>query len=108
MTYRFSTAARFELHELIETFARENRGRAIRFVDDLTSSISLLESNPRMGPQHTHGTRRLLLRKFPYVLVYGVAEDDCITIVAVSHQRRRPGYWQNRVQEEPAIYAVAA
>jgi plasmid stabilization system protein ParE len=108
MTYRLNAAARLELHEVIESFARENRSRAIRFVDDLTGSISLLESNPRMGPQHTHGTRRLLLRQFSYVLIYRIDEDDCITIVAVSHQRRRPGYWQNRIQEEPAIYAAAA
>jgi len=108
MTYRFNAAARLELHELIESFARENRSLAIRFVSDLTSSISLLESNPRMGSQHAHGTRRMLLRQFPYVLIYGVDEDDCITIVAVSHQRRRPSYWRNRIQEEPAIYATAA
>jgi len=78
MTYRLNAAARLELHKVIGSFARDNRSRAIRFVDDLTISISLLESNPRMGPQLTHGTRRLLLRQFSYVLLYRIDEDDCI------------------------------
>jgi plasmid stabilization system protein ParE len=31
----------------------------------------------------------------PYVVFFEVA-DDAITIVAVAHQRRRPGYWLDR------------
>jgi len=42
-----------------------------------------------------HGTRRILLEHFPFTLYYRVRED-VITIVAVAHQKRRPGYWQSR------------
>ena len=32
---------------------------------------------------------------FPYRVVYFV-DDDVLTIVAVAHARRRPGYWRDR------------
>lgn len=33
---------------------------------------------------------------FPYRVVYFVA-DELLTIVAVAHAKRRPGYWRERV-----------
>lgn len=33
---------------------------------------------------------------FPYRVVYFV-ESDLLTIVAVAHAKRRPGYWRERV-----------
>jgi len=34
--------------------------------------------------------------RFPYALLYRV-EADTITILAVMHMHRRPGYWEQRV-----------
>lgn len=33
---------------------------------------------------------------FPYRVVYFV-DDDWLTVVAVAHAKRRPGYWRDRV-----------
>ena len=40
--------------------------------------------------------RRLLVKRFPYQLIYRV-EGDEIVIYAVAHQKRRPGYWRKRI-----------
>jgi hypothetical protein len=40
--------------------------------------------------------RRLVLIRFPYVLIYSFT-PDMLRIVAVAHARRRPGYWRARV-----------
>lgn len=45
------------------------------------------------------GLRQVRLRQFPYRLVYMVVSDE-IVIVAVAHERRRPGYWQDRLPPE--------
>ncbi|WP_407936397.1 hypothetical protein [Limnochorda pilosa] len=42
-----------------------------------------------------HLTRRVLVRGFPYQVVYHLRPDE-IVIVAVAHLKRRPGYWRNR------------
>jgi hypothetical protein len=42
-------------------------------------------------------TRRCLLRRFPYGLIYALDQDD-ILILAVAHTRREPGYWRDRLK----------
>jgi hypothetical protein len=51
--------------------------------------------------------RHYPLHGFPFYLNYRVDEPaNCIRVVAVSDQRRRPGYWRNRIEETAAFYAV--
>ena len=42
--------------------------------------------------------RRLLVKRFPYQLIYRV-EGDEIVIYAVAHQARRPGYCWKRLRK---------
>jgi toxin ParE1/3/4 len=44
---------------------------------------------------HLHGTRKFLLRRFPYAVVYRITES-AIQVIAVAHGRRRPSYWKSR------------
>jgi hypothetical protein len=41
--------------------------------------------------------RRCLLRRFPYLVVFECRTDETL-IVAVSHMRRRPLYWLERLE----------
>jgi toxin ParE1/3/4 len=47
------------------------------------------------GSLAEHNTRRVLLKKFPFSVIYR-PEPDGIVIFAVAHQSRRPGYWRGR------------
>jgi hypothetical protein len=40
-----------------------------------------------------------ILTRAPYTIVF--LDGDSITIIAVAHQRRRPGYWIERFEEKP-------
>jgi len=40
--------------------------------------------------------RRWVCERFPYAVVYHVATDGAIRVLAVAHHRRRPGYWGSR------------
>ena len=42
--------------------------------------------------------RRILLRHFPFGIVYEVMGNQ-VVVVAIIHTRRKPGYWMNRVFE---------
>jgi plasmid stabilization system protein ParE len=54
-----------------------------------------IRDNPHRWPSYVHGTRKYLLRRFPYGVIYRVT-DAAIQVVAVARGRRRPGYWKNR------------
>ncbi|TME75332.1 MAG: type II toxin-antitoxin system RelE/ParE family toxin, partial [Chloroflexi bacterium] len=50
---------------------------------------------PERYAAHLKGTRRALFPRYPFSLIYRVS-PEVIEIVAVAHQRRRPGYWRSR------------
>jgi plasmid stabilization system protein ParE len=39
--------------------------------------------------------RRVSLHRFPYNLIYYVSAGE-VRVIALAHQRRRPGYWAHR------------
>jgi toxin ParE1/3/4 len=47
------------------------------------------------GIDEASGIRRFLLTRFPFAVGYFV-EADTITILAIAHLRRRPGFWLGR------------
>ncbi len=65
------------------------------FRDELLNAIDSLKVTAANWPQDTDETRRYHLRHFPYTVMYEVIGEK-VTILAIAHQRRRPGYWQDR------------
>ena len=69
-------------------------GLGERFLDEVEGCVDLLLDRPCIG-RRAGKFRRLPLRKFPFMLIYAL-EDDDLVVVAISHHRRRPGYWLGR------------
>lgn len=65
------------------------------FLAALDRSFDLITQFPERYPTFDHGTRRLLLQKFPYHLIY-LHDNDKILVLAVAHSRKKPGYWSER------------
>ncbi len=65
------------------------------FAGDLAHSIQWITAQPLAWAPVGKRARRRLLDRFPYAVIYRI-EPDLIRIVAVMHQRQRPGYWRNR------------
>ena len=63
------------------------------FLDDLQHAIDTVRERPELGTPVAHGFRRILVRRFPYSLIYAV-EAGHVVVVAVAHQRRRPELWK--------------
>lgn len=92
----FTADARDELQEAILYYQGEAPGLGADLLAEVEIILSLIGEHPELGSPYESGTRRLLLRHFPYSIVYLVAEEQ-VTIVAIAHQRRRPGYWRERL-----------
>ncbi len=58
--------------------------------------IGNIAGAPQRWPKYLHGTRRFLLHRFPFSVVY-LDEPEIVTIVAVAHSKRKPGYWRQRL-----------
>jgi len=58
----------------------------------LEDLLAFMESRPVLLGQ----TRKLVLRRFPYSVMYWT-DGEVIAVYAIAHQSRRPGYWRDRV-----------
>ena len=78
-----------------EWYEARNAEAAEAFMAELDAAIDRIEETPRQWPPYLAQTRRYLLRRFPFFVVFREA-DDRVRILAVAHARRRPGYWRGR------------
>ena len=76
-------------------YAGRDLAAADAFTAELERAVAAVARLPTAWPPFEAGTRRFLLRRFPYAVIYRVREQG-IQVVAVMHQRRRPGYWNRR------------
>jgi toxin ParE1/3/4 len=89
---------RVESQEAVDWYRRRSRTAALEFRDELKSALLRLRKNPLTGSPYLYGTRRVVLDRFPFSLVYRERLND-IQIVAIAHAKRRPGYWAKRLNQ---------
>ncbi len=87
-----------EAEEAARWYAERSPMAAEGFTSELDVATTAIEQAPEAWPPYDHGTRRFLLRRFPYFLVYRI-EPTRVVIVAVAHAHRRPGYWKDRLHQ---------
>jgi plasmid stabilization system protein ParE len=93
--YRFLPPAEEEMVEASLFYEAESAELGFEFLDDVQRVIDSLREHPKLGQTVGRGLRRVLLRRFPFSLIYSEEANE-ILVVAVAHQRRRPDYWRGR------------
>lgn len=89
-------AALAELHDAAAFYtASANLELGLAFLAEFEYGVKALLANPKVGAIFRGTRRRYLLRRFPYSIIYQVSAGE-LRIIAVAHQRRRPGYWAGR------------
>jgi toxin ParE1/3/4 len=64
--------------------------------NELERAIEQISEHPKQYQLYEFGTRRAILQKFHYFIVFREGTEG-IEIIAVGHGRRRPGYWRDRI-----------
>ena len=81
-------------------YAERSPRAALAFTEEIDAAETAISRLPDAYPQFDHGTRRYLLRRFPFSVVYRV-EASRTVIVALAHGHRQPGYWRERLPSTP-------
>jgi toxin ParE1/3/4 len=58
--------------------------------------VSVAAERPEVGGPMSAGRRRWMFTRFPFALVYRIAPDDSLRVLAVAHDKRKPEYWRSR------------
>lgn len=96
MQVEFIEPASIELDDAIEYYNLQVEGLGKKFLNEILETIELISHFPQLWTQNTENTRKAVLRKFPYNLIYSLLGDK-IYIIAVAHQNREPEYWIDRI-----------
>lgn len=88
--------ARLELIGALEWYSDRSLESAQKFNQQIEQAQDAIQKDPNAWAVYLHGTRRYLLKRFEYVVVYRVL-DDRIQFIAIAHGRRKPGYWVDRL-----------
>ncbi len=93
----FHEAALAEAQAAYDWYATRNPLAAETFMEELDHAIEQIGMFPNAGPSHLSGTRRYVMRRFPFTVIYRDREAT-IEVVAIAHGRRKPGYWKERIE----------
>ena len=95
MRVSFHPLARDEVEEAQAWYEERSVLAAAGFLHELSRALRRIGDAPDRYPVALHGTRRILLDRFPFNIFYRTTENE-VVVVAVAHQKRRPGYWAGR------------
>lgn len=93
---RFLPQAESELLHEVEYYSNARGGTGIRFQAAVEASLERAARHPLGGAPSAHGTRSVLVKGFPFSVVYRATDVDLL-VVAIAPHRRRPGYWLPRI-----------
>lgn len=89
-------AALNELKFAVAWYMKRSHLAASKFTSALDQAIKAIAQAPERWPVGEHNTRKFVLRRFPYAIMYRERVGS-IQVLAVAHGSRRPGYWKDRV-----------
>ena len=95
MHVEFLEHASIELDNAIEYYNIQSTGLGEKFLDEVLETIELILHFPQLWSQNSENTRKAVLRKFPFNLIYSMHKNK-IFIIAVAHQNRELDYWIDR------------
>ena len=88
-------SAAAEALEATEWYRERSSVAAAAFELEVRRAFSEIANTPDAWPNYLEGTRRFLLQRFPYEIVYAV-RNARVLVVAIAHCKRRPAYWCGR------------
>lgn len=92
---RYNVLAEAELQGIVERYEDLKSGLGLRFLDAVNKKTDEILESPRRW-RLFGGSRRVLLARFPYGIVYREISEEEVEVVAVAHLKRRPTYWRAR------------
>ena len=94
----FLLEAEEEMNAYAQYYNQQASGLGLEFLLEIEKSLQLIEKNPERWPYYEENIHKYNTRRFPFSLYYVFEKDlDKIIIIAVAHQKRKPGYWKQRI-----------
>jgi len=97
VNYRFLDEAEAEFYDAVAYYEDCESGLGLELAREVFTAIDRIIAFSEAWSPYSNRTRRCLLKRFPYGIVYRRL-DDVIVIFAVMQLNREPDYWKNRLK----------
>jgi plasmid stabilization system protein ParE len=97
MQVLFFEEANAEIEEGRAWYRRRSEVAEAALLRELNHAIEMVAEAPLRWAKYIAGTRRYVFPTYPYSLIFFVA-NDAVNVVAVAHDKRKPGYWRKRLR----------
>ena len=94
---RFLPAAEIELLKEVTYYSKARTGTGLRFQAAVQAAVSRAATHPLGGAPSFKETRSILVKGFPFSVVYRPSQRELL-VVAVAPHRKRPQYWSSRIE----------
>ena len=84
-----------EFYEAVTWYEEQQTGLGIRFAENVWKCFGRILENPRLFAPTEHGTRRAVVRRFPFIIEFRERGEE-IRIVAVFNTNRDPNRLEHR------------
>jgi plasmid stabilization system protein ParE len=85
-----------DLKEAFSWYEDKRTGLGYDFLLQVDAGINFINKNPEVHPIEYKGTRKHVIKRFPYKIIY-LVEKENIIILAVIHGKRRPDLIKKRI-----------
>lgn len=89
-------AAEAEYAAAADWYAIRSLAAADGFTEAVAAAFRGILARPEWGAACDDDHRLVIVRGYPYQIIYRMAADNLVLVVAVAHCSRRPDYWAGR------------
>jgi plasmid stabilization system protein ParE len=84
-----------EFTDALRWYANRSPHVALTFDSEFDEVLAKIAASPDRFPNFDVRHRYVLMRRFPFQVIYR-RMGDTVTIIALAHTSREPGYWTDR------------
>ncbi|MFH0726092.1 MAG: type II toxin-antitoxin system RelE/ParE family toxin [Pseudomonadota bacterium] len=95
MKFFFHEDAEIEFDKAVDYYEDCRQGLGMDFAQEVYTAIFRITQFPEAWSAMSENTRRCLVNRFPFGIIYQV-KSGSVRIIAVADLRRRPNYWLGR------------
>jgi plasmid stabilization system protein ParE len=99
---RVEPEAKQELAAAAAWYEERREGLGLELLAEVDAVFAAIARNPGRFPSYPRvapdlGVRRAAARRFPFSIAF-IDLPSVVRVLAVAHERRRPGYWVGRLK----------
>lgn len=97
MKVRVLSCAEAEFVEAFDYYNGQCPGLGYEFAAEVKASFERIASFPEAWPAFSKRSRRCILNRFPYGVLYQIREGEAL-VLAIMHLMRNPKRWDDRLR----------